>query len=72
MSQFIVFSPMLVEIAKSLDELKGRGGTRVVTSEDYVLVEAQLKRGHIKFYIESLFLFLTSLICLFAIYTALQ
>ena len=72
MSQFIVFSPMLVGIAKSLDELKGRGGKRLATSGDYVMVEAQLKRGQAKFYIESLFLLLTSLICLFAIYTALQ
>jgi hypothetical protein len=71
MSQFLASAPALLGIAKSLDELKGRGGKRLATTEDYVIAEAQLKRGQIKFYIQSLFLSLTSLICLFAIYTSL-
>ena len=71
MSQSLAFTPVLLGIAKALDELKGRGGKRLATSEEYVMAEAQLKRGRIKFYIQSLFLSLTSLICLFAIYTAL-
>ena len=71
MSQSMALVPMLVGIAKSVDELKGPRGKRLATSEEYAVAEAQLKRGHIKFYIQSLFLFLTSLICLFAIYTAL-
>ena len=70
-SQFLAFTPALFGIAKSLDELKGRGGKRLATSEDYAIAEAQLKRGQIKFYIQSLFLSLTSLICLYAIYTSL-
>jgi hypothetical protein len=71
MSQSLTFAPVLLGIAKSLDELKGRGGKRLATSEEYATAEAQLKRGQIKFYIQSLFLSLTSLICLFAIYTSL-
>jgi branched-subunit amino acid ABC-type transport system permease component len=71
MSQALAFAPELLGIAKSLGELKGRGGKRLATSEDYAAAEVQLKRGQIKFYIQSLFLSLTSLICLFAIYTAL-
>jgi hypothetical protein len=72
MSQLLFFAPTLLGIAKSVDELKGRGSKRLATSEDYALAEAQLKRGQIKVYIQSLFLTLTSLICLFAIYTALS
>jgi hypothetical protein len=71
MGQFLAFAPSLIGIAKSLDELKGRSGERLMTGEDYVRAEMQLKRGQIKFYIQSLFLSLTSLICLFFIYTAL-
>ena len=71
MSQALASAPALLGIAKSLDELKGRGGKRLATSEDYALAEAQLKRAQIKVYIQSLFLSLTSLICLFAIYTVL-
>ena len=72
MSQGLAVAPALLGIAKSLDELKGRGGGKqLATSEDYALAEAQLKRGQIKFYIQSLFLSVTSLICLFAIYTSL-
>jgi hypothetical protein len=71
MTQFLASAPTLLGIAKSLDELKGRGGKRFASSEEYVVAEAQLKRSQIKFYIQSLFLSLTSLICLFAIYTAL-
>jgi hypothetical protein len=71
MSQFFAFAPALLGIAKSLDELKGRGGKRLATSDEYVVAEAQLKRGQSKFYIQSVFLSLTSLICLFAIYVAL-
>ena len=71
MSQAITFAPALMGIAKSLDELKGRGGKRLGTSEDYAVAEAQLKRGQIKVYIQSLFLSLTSLICLYALFTAL-
>jgi hypothetical protein len=72
MSQLLASSPVLLGIAKSLDELQGRGRKRMGTSKDYALAEAQLKRGQIKSYIQSLFLSLTSLICLFAIYTALS
>ena len=71
MTQSLALVPVLIGIAKSLDELKGRGGKRLATSEEYATAEAQLKRGQIKFYIESLFLSLTSLICLYAIYTSL-
>jgi hypothetical protein len=71
MSQGLALAPALLGIGKSLDELKGRGGKRLATSEDYALAEAQLKRAQIKFYIQSLFLSLTSLICLYAIYTSL-
>jgi hypothetical protein len=71
MLQAMALFPTLLGIAKSLDDLKGRGGKRIETPEGYAIVEAQLKRGKIKFYIQSVFLSLTSLICLFAIYTAL-
>src|SRR5262249_47663870 len=71
MSQAQAFSPLLIGIAKSLDELKGPGGKRIDTPEAYALAEKQLKRGRIKIYIQSLFLTLTSLICLYAIYAAL-
>jgi branched-subunit amino acid ABC-type transport system permease component len=71
MSQAFAFAPALLGIAKSLDELKGRSGKRQATSEDYAIAEGQLKRGRIKFYIQSLFLSLTSLMCIYAIYTAL-
>jgi hypothetical protein len=71
MSQAQAFSPLLIGIAKSLDELKGPGGKRIDTPEAYAMAEKQLKRGRIKFYIQGLFLSLTSLICLYAIYTAL-
>jgi hypothetical protein len=42
------------------------------TSEDYAAAEAQLKKMQIKFYIAGLFLALTSLMCLFALYSALS
>jgi hypothetical protein len=72
MSQFLTFFPLLLGIAKSLDELKGPGGKRQASSEDYAMAEAQLNRGQIKFYIQTLFLSLTSLISLFAIYISLS
>jgi hypothetical protein len=67
----LAYAPVLLGMAKYLDELKGRGGKRLATSEEYALAEAQLKRAPIKFYIQSLFLSLTSLICLYAVYTSL-
>jgi len=70
MSQALALAPVLMGIAKSLDELlKGRGDKRMATSEDHAMAEAQLKRGQVKFYIHSVFLSLTSLICLLAIYS---
>jgi hypothetical protein len=71
MSQYMALVPMLIGIAKSVDGLKGPRDKRLATSEEYAVAEARLKRGQIPFYIQSLFLSLTSLICLFAIYSAL-
>ena len=71
MTQSMALLPMLMGIAKGVDELKGRGGKRIATDEEYAFAEAQLKRGQIKVYIRSVFLALTSLICLLAIYSAL-
>jgi hypothetical protein len=70
-SQAMSFASSILGISKSLDELKGRGGKRLDTPEGYAIAEAQLKRLQPRLYIQSLFLFLTSLICLYALYTAL-
>jgi hypothetical protein len=73
MSQTLAFTPALLGIARGIDELKALGGgKRDATSQDYVAAIAQLKRSRTKVYIQSLFLSLTSIICLFAIYTALS
>jgi hypothetical protein len=71
MSQAMSFAPAILGISKSLDELKGPGGKRIDTPEGYANAEKQLKRYRVKYYIQSLFISLTSLICLYAIYMSL-
>jgi hypothetical protein len=72
MGQFLAFSPTLLSIAKSLDQLKRHVLGKQLASEDYVAAEAQLKRVQVSVFIQGLFLSVISLFCLFALLTALM
>jgi hypothetical protein len=72
LGQFFAYAPMLIGLVKSVDELKEAAGIpRLGTAEEYEEVDAQLKTTKVKAYIDGVFLSVISLICLFALFSAL-
>jgi hypothetical protein len=71
--QYFTNAPMLIGLVKSIDELKERLGIpRTGTPEEYEAVDAMLRTTTVKTYIDSGFLSLIGLICLFVLFSALQ